>query len=345
MMKKILFYFAAVCTMAFAVSCQQEKLDAPAANDRDLVEVTFELSANDLQTKGVIGHDPTFIKDLKVGVYRNGNYLPEVKPKVSEEFGRGLTAKVSVVLVKGQTYDIAFWADHTGNPYYEVDFTAGQPGKNFPLVTVDYNEGEANNIYRDAWCAVKSHHVTDDSSKGVSVTLNRPFAQINVGTRDYKLAQKAGVTVTASSMKIVGVPDQLNMFTGETFNSTANTEVLFERSAIPGGTLTVYYNDETKTAEYDYLSMNYILVSNQANSDKGLVEVYIDFYEDGNDVRINDEIKVVSVPVRANYRTNLIADDVLTQAFDFNVVIDPNFDGEFTGWNPNYDKVEYPEKQ
>lgn len=340
-MKKILYFAAAVFAMAFAASCQQEKIDASAAKDCELVEVTFEIAATDLTTKAIIGHEPNFIKNLQVGIYRNGNYLPEVQAKVSEEFGRGLTAKVSVVLVKGQKYDIAFWADHVGNPYYTVDFNAGEAGAQYPLVTVDYAAGEANNIYRDAWCAVlEDYHVSDNSVLGQNetITLYRPLAQINVGTRDYKLAQKAGVTVTGSSMTVKQAPTKLNMFTGET---SEPVDVVLERSAIPAGTLTVYYQDEAKEAEYDYLGMNYILVSNVPGAEKEIVEVVIDFFEDDNTARINDDIVVKNVPVRRNYRTNLIADDVLTQAFDFSVVIDPNFDGEYTGWDPSFDEVQY----
>lgn len=338
-MKKILYFAAAMFAMAFAAACQQEKIDSPAAKDGELVEVTFNLSATDLQTKAVIGHNPTFIKNLQVGIYRNGNYLSDVQAKVTEEFGRGLAAKVTVVLVKGQEYDIAFWADHVGNPYYDVKFDAGQAGEMYPLVTVDYAEGAANNIYRDAWCAVlEDYKVTDKSVAGEEVTLNRPLAQVNVGTRDYKLAQQAGVSVTASAMTITNAATQLNMFTGETSNPV---KVTLERNAIPGGTLTVYYGDAQRTAEYTYLAMNYILVSNLPGTEQELVTVEMDFYEDNNAVRINDEIKVENVPVRRNYRTNLIADDVLTQAFDFNVVIDPIFDGEKDGWTPSYEDVEY----
>ena len=337
-MKKILFYAAALCTMAFAASCQQEKIDASAAKDCELVEVTFEIAATDLTTKAIIGHEPNFIKNLQVGIYRNGTYLPDVQAKVTEEFGRGLTAKVSVVLVKGQKYDVAFWADHVGNKYYTVKFDAEEAGQNYPLVTVDYEEGAANNIYRDAWCAVlKNYHVTDASIAGETITLSRPLAQVNVGTQDYDLAVDAGVTVTGSAMTITNAATKLNMFTGET---SEPVEVALERSALPAQTLTIYYQ-EANEAEYDYLGMNYILVSNVPGTEKELVTVELDFYEDGNDTPINDHITVQNVPVRRNYRTNLIAADVLTQAFDFNVVIDPLFDGEYDGWDSNWDDIEY----
>jgi len=348
-MKKILYYAAALLTMAFAASCQQEKLDAPAAKDGDLVEVTFEVSTEDLQTKAVIGHNPDFDKTLQVGVYRDGAYLPDVQPVVTTDFGTGTTAKVKVVLVKGQKYDVAFWADaketaDVVEDYYTVKFDAeDNAGKNYPQITVDYETGAANDIYRDAWCTVlKDYKVTDKSIEGETITLTRPLAQINVGTKDYQLAVNAGVTVTGSAMTITNAATQLNMFTGET---SAPVSVVLERSQIPHyfttdpatpTTLTVYYNDpDNAPVEYDYLGLNYILVSNvnEPGYDKDIVTVELDFYEDGNNAPINDHIVVENVPVRRNFRTNLIANDVLTQEFDFTVVIDPLYYGEYVnGW-------------
>lgn len=336
-MKKILYYAAALLTMAFAASCQQEKLDAPAAKDGDLVEVTFDISAEDLQTKAVVGHNPTFEKNLQVGVYRGGAYLYAVEPQVIQEFGTGLEAKVKVVLVKGQQYDIAFWADAKNNPYYSVDFT-GDDASDYPKVTVNY-DGIANDVNRDAWCTVlKDYKVTDKSIEGEIITLTRPLAQINVGTKDYQLAVNAGVKVTGSSMTVTNVATQLNMFTGETSEPES---VTFARSLIPycfdpATTLTVHYDDpDNASVEYDYLGLNYILVSNvnEPGYDKDIVTVELDFYEDGNNAPINDHIVVENVPVRRNFRTNLIANDVLTQEFEFTVVIDPLFYGEYVnGW-------------
>ena len=336
-MKKILIYAAALLTTAFAASCQQEKLDVPAAKDGDLVEVTFEISAEDLQTKAVVGHNPTFEKNLQVGVYRGGAYLYAVEPQVTQEFGTGLEAKVKVVLVKGQQYDIAFWADAKNNPYYSVDFT-GDDASDYPKVTVNY-DGIANDVNRDAWCTVlKDYKVTDKSIEGENITLTRPLAQINVGTKDYQLAVNAGVKVTGSSMTVTNVATQLNMFTGETSEPKS---VTFARSLIPycfdpATTLTVYYDDpDNAPVEYDYLGLNYILVSNvnEPGYDKDIVTVELDFYEDGNNAPINDHIVVENVPVRRNFRTNLIANDVLTQEFEFTVVIDPLYYGEYVnGW-------------
>ncbi len=364
-MKRILYYAAALLSMAFAASCQQETLETPVAKDGDLVEVTFEVSTADLQTKAIIGHNPTFDKALQVGVYRDGAYLPDVKPEVTVDFGTGLEAKVKVTLVKGQKYDIAFWADAKQSSaviedYYTVTFDAEDAsGKNYPLVEVNYEVGAANDIHRDAWCTVlKDYKVTDKSIEGETVTLTRPLAQVNVGTHDYQLAVNAGVKVTASAVKITNAATQLNMFTGETSNP-ANEPVILERATIPhcfnpSETLTVHYNDpQSAPVEYDYLGVNYILVSNVPGYEKDLVKVELDFYEDGNDNPVNDHITVENVPVRRNFRTNLIAEDVLTQEFEFTIVIDPLHNGEYVNGyvegDPytatNIDKILYKDAQ
>lgn len=327
-MKKILYYAAALLTTAFAASCQQEKLDAPAAKDGDLVEVTFEISAEDaLQTKAVVGETPDWDKELTFGAYRNGNLLPDDVYKIVNDFGTGTTATVTVTLVKGQEYDFVFWADAAGANYYSVDLQ----NKN---VTVNYDGKNANDKYRDAWYTVlQGYKVTDQSFKE-TITLRRPLAQINVGTLDYQEAVNAGVTITKSNVTVSKVASTLDFFTGKTSNPVDVTFAVHTTPmlSLPQGdnTLTVYYGTE-KEKEYDYLSLNYILVADDSATgfDKGLVDFKVDFYEEGNSNPVNDPIEIPNVPVRRNYRTNIVGDAVLTQEFDFEIIIDPLFYGEY----------------
>lgn len=342
-MKKFFYFAAAFIAMVFAASCQQEKLETPSVNGGELVDVVFDVYTSELQTKaddGIVGHNPVFEKTLKVGVYRNGKYLENANPRITTDFGEGLNAKVKVTLVKGQDYDIVFWADAKGSSYYNVDFKAVDPdnsGNNLALVTVNYDNVASNDVNRDAWCAVKNYLVTDGNNNQV-VTLTRPLAQINVGTRDYEDAVNAGVTVTESAIKVTKLPNQLDILSGKTYGEV---DVQVKRNTAPccftdPETLIVYFQ-QPEQAEYTYLSLNYVL----APQTKGLYTVQLFFYEDGNAYPINDVFEVKNVPLLKNHRTNLISDNVLTSDCEFNVEIDPFFNGEFTQNGNGFVEVPY----
>lgn len=324
-MKKILIYSAALLSMAFAASCQKEV--SPELGKGEAVEVTFTISNEAIQSKAVVGEVPEWDKELTFGVYRNGQLLSPAVYSVTDDFGTDNEATVTVTLVKGQTYDFVFWADSKGTNYYTVDLE----NKN---VTVNYGGLVANNKYRDAWYETLEGYKVTDSNLHQDITLRRAVAQINVGTLDYTAAQTAGVTVTKSEVTVKGVANVLNFFTGKT---EGNVDVTFAAADLPmntlpagENTLSVYKGQEQAT-EYEYLSLNYVLVADNSadGTEKGLVTFVVDFYEEGNDQPVNNPIQINNVPVRRNYRTNIISENVLTDMSTFSIVIDPAFDGEY----------------
>lgn len=324
-MKKILIYSAALLSLAFAASCQKEV--SPELGKGEAVEVTFTISNEAIQSKAVVGEAPEWDKELTFGVYRNGQLLSPAVYSVTDDFGTDNEATVTVTLVKGQTYDFVFWADSKGTNYYTVDLE----NKN---VTVNYGGLVANNKYRDAWYATLEGYKVTDSNLNQDITLRRAVAQINVGTLDYSAAQTAGVTVTKSEVTVKGVANVLNLFSGKT---EGNVDVTFEAEALPMNTLPAgentlsVYKGQDQATEYEYLSLNYVLVADNSadGTEKGLVTFVVDFYEDGNDQPVNNPIEINNVPVRRNYRTNIISENILTDMSTFSIVIDPAFDGEY----------------
>lgn len=324
-MKKILVYAAALLSMAFAASCQQEV--SPELGKGEAVNVTFTISNEAIQSKAVVGEEPEWEKELTFGVYRNGTLLSPEVYTIENDFDTDNEATVTVTLVKGQTYDFVFWADSKGTNYYTVDLE----NKN---VTVNYGGLAANNKYRDAWYATLEGYKVTDSNLHQDITLRRAVAQINVGTLDYDKAVTAGVTVTKSEVTVKGVANVLDLFTGKT---EGNVDVTFAAAALPMNTLPAgentlsVFRGADQATEYEYLSLNYVLVADNSadGTEKGLVTFVVDFYEDGNDQPVNNPIEINNVPVRRNYRTNIISENVLTDMSTFSIVIDPAFDGEF----------------
>lgn len=319
-MRKIFFYAAALCSMAFAASCQKEV--TPEIGKGEPVNVTFTISTESIQSKAVIGEAPSWEKTLTFGAYRNGNLLSPEVYKIVDDFGTDNEATVTLTLVKGQTYDFVFWADAAEKDYYTVDLEA----KN---VTVDYDAENANDKLRDAWYAVEEAYKVTDDNLNKNIELKRAVAQINVGTLDYAKAVTAGVVVTKSSVTVENVGSTLNFFTGKTSNPV---KVSYAANTIPmlsledENTLTVYNGTENEK-EYEYLSLNYVLTATGADQD--LVTFTVDFYEDGNDSPVNNPIRLENVPVRRNYRTNIISDNVLTDDATFTITINPIYDGEY----------------
>ena len=224
-------------------------------------------------------------------------------------------ATVSLRLAAGKTYDFLFWADSYGegdteNPY-TVNFDA-------QTLTVDYENALSNEEARDAFFGNATVAVKGAVSE--NIILKRPFAQLNIGTNDMAAAKASGLNTEAlqSSVTVSGIFSSMNLMSGIPDPSTS-TEVTFGLNAIPEETFT------TDGRTFDYLALNYLLVSDQ----KGLVNCKFT-YTDG---ATYDTKTVDNVPVQRNYRTNIFG-SLLTGSVDFDITIDPDF------YTPDYNYQE-----
>lgn len=236
---------AAVAVAVLTVGCAKEQ-----GTQEGPANVTFEIE-NPVAVTKAIG-DGTTAKKLYYQVFdAAGNPiagLPAQWKNLSS-----LKTTVSFQLVKDQKYNFIFWAQTPVDGYYTIDETEG-----LKKITADYStHNEANDENRDAFFAVEKDLVIS-GSVSKTVTLSRPFAQVNIGTLD-KL--KAGTTtapainLTDATSKVV-VKDVPTVFaplatTSETMFSGAS-DVTFEAAAVPTEKLSV------KGVKYDYLAMNYV---------------------------------------------------------------------------------------
>ena len=287
-MKKYLFASIAFGALALA-SCSSEEFDVKPAGGEGNVTFTASLPAS---VASRYYSDGSTAKNLQYAVYAQGTQTPLLEGTATFE---NLKATVSTTLATGKTYDILFWAQADGAPY---TFTAATQE-----VTVNYEGIKANNESLDAFFwAEKDLTVNGPVSK--TVTLTRPFAQVNVGTNDFEKAADAGAIVTASSISMKAYPG-LNLLTGEV--TGAETQVTFGKAAIPSG-------EAFPVDNYEYLAMAYVLVP----ADKQLVDITL-----GIDATPNTPV-FASVPVQRNYRTNIYG-ALLTNPAVFNVEITPDY--------------------
>lgn len=313
-MKRILFGFAALAGMLFVNSCSDD-LQTPTTDYDNAYEVSFSVGVEHKISSRAIS-DGTATDQLVYQLFdAQGNPVtaqPVVLNNVTFPYN-----DLTLRLVKGQTYQIAFWAQNSKCDAYDVtDLTA---------VKVNY-AGANNDETRDAFFKTETFTVTADMK--ISSTLSRPFAQINVGVTDEDWEAAKEMNFTKSQVTITNAADQINLLTGKV---TGSTPVTYTASLMPlvwddAQTLTVKTSDAT--ANFNYLSMSYILapdVTTANGASKTTLETLeFAFTNEAGDKTVTLKDGLTSVPVQRNWRTNIIG-SFLTTAVDFEIVLEPDF--------------------
>ena len=344
-MKKILVFAAAMASMLFAASCQKENFSS-AEQGADVVKATLTIQAPGLPGTKAMSADQEKVGDglaadnLVFAVFdENGEELPnlrqgdwvngigDVTTDVTFDNSATPTTTVTVTLVRGKVYTFVCWAQNKAATCYDF--------KDMKNIGIDYTEyNAANNDLRDAFYAcVQTEKVTENFSQ--TVTLSRPFAQINVGTTDFVAAQKAGLEIDNlySTMTVKNAATTLETFTGKAINPVELTYE-YAHAISPENDLVinknlVQNNPQVAIADkYGWLAMNYVLVADGSDNGEGsaLVEVSFEVRE-GDDVVLTS-YDVPNVPVQRNYRTNIVG-SLLTAEGEISIIIDPIFNGEY----------------
>ena len=346
-MKKILFYATAMASMLLAFACQKETI-SPAAQGGDVVTATFTIQTPGVPgTKAVTSADQLSVGDgraadnLVFAVYdENGDELVDLRQgdwvnKIGDnqnviKFDNSETPKttITVKLVRGKEYSFVCWAQNEAATCYDF-----KDMKNIGISYADYNA--ANNDLRDAFYAYAKTNgvVTENFSQ--TITLARPFAQVNVGTTDFVEAKKAGLEIDNlySTVTVKNAATSLETFTGKASAPVAAT-FEYAHAVAPEFDLVINKNkvvNDPKVAiadKYGWLAMNYVLVAD--GSDNGLssalAEVSFELREGAGTVLASYDVP--NVPVQRNYRTNIVG-GLLTAEGTINIIIDPIFNGEY----------------
>lgn len=314
-MKRTFKSLAVLALSALAmVSCQKELL-GPATQEGQEVEVSLDLTTPLMGTKAYA--DGKSVDVVHVHVYQqdaqgNLTYIaPATQGAAIETPSKDVTmsggrASYSTRLVTGQTYTFVFWAEKKNNGHY----TYNPETKN---VTVSYANAAGNDESRDAFYAVLAgKKITGAYSE--SVTLNRPFAQINFGASDYDAAKAAGITVTGASVKLTKIGNSINLLNGEV---TGEETVTFANANLPSDA-----NATLRVAGvvYKYVAMDYVLVG---NGDKTLSDVTLTLEATGTQ-STKPVYTYTNVPLQGNYRTNIVG-SLFTSPADINITVDPAF--------------------
>ena len=315
-MKRILS-LAILATAMLASSCALK--DDFKGTDSDFATVSVTVGEPGTVSTRAIG-DGTTVNQLHYAVYDEGGVLiadlGDVKDVAS------FPTQVEITLAKGQTYSIVFWAQNSGTTAYS--YTDGD----LKNITIDYT-GANNDEARDAFFKTVSHTVTGDIE--LDVTLERPFAQINLGVteEDWNDAKVAGIEVKESEVVISNAATSLDLFNGTVGNGES---VTYTASVIPGEDLMVDFDKNGTKEAYKYLSLSYILVCDETQTPDnegmyGTNSSLVNTTFTLSTTKAPVVVKVDNLPVQRNWRTNVIG-RMLTGDITFNIDIDPIFDGE-----------------
>ena len=305
-MKTKLFSMFAVVAMLLTTSCSNDETNELISGEPVTTSFKVQLP-NSIGTRPNKGAKKAFADGktatvLKYMVFDENNKRVTTIP--TGEQAINLSTNVQLSLITGKKYKIVFWAANAAAPY-----TIDETGK----VTVNYEGMKTNDESLDAFC--RCYEYTAGAEVENPVKLYRPFAQLNVGTKDMDKAVKAGFKKADAKTKVQvsGIANTLNLITGQV---SGEAEVTCDLNAIPTG--------ETFPKEgYEYLSMDYLLVGKETKS-------VVDVKWTVTDGTFNSERTFTNVPLQGNYRTNIFG-NLLTSPTDFNVEIDPAFN------EPDYD--------
>ncbi len=288
-MKNIFRILMAVAVL-FTASCAKEEISSSIAGGE--VEVTFTANIPELGTRAEYGAGEQ-VNTLRYYVYDGNTLLSDLSGE--QGIAVGVPTTVNLVLLKGMTYNIVFWADC--GKVYNYD-TASKS------VTVDYAAVEANDEKRDAFYKfVAAFDPATATSEDTNIVLTRPFAQLNaISTDDLTAHNNANITLTTSTVTL-DVYNTFNLATGSVdTNSKVPATQLIANNVLENGLISMNYFFASANESYTTdvtLAVNY---SNGASYSR----------------------KFTYVPLKQNYRTNIIG-QLLSKSTDFKVTIDHAF--------------------
>ena len=314
-MKKILLFASALAGLFLAGSCQKENFES-AGNT-----VSFTVEApGAIATKAIA--DGKNVNEVHYAVYKTHSgvdYSIDDSGTIDGPLAQGVVpmenkrASIDFDLLQDQEFTVIFWAQVKDAGHYELG----------DLRTIKVATSVMGNDETRAAFYARYDFSTYEHKDHV-VTLKRPFAQLNLLTTAESLTpvqtgQTQGYTIDVKKSEVVvaGLADTFNTLTGLAPEPEGDPKFVFQMADTPEeqGQETLVVNGKA----YHYVSMNYFFVP----QDEKLVDIKYTVSTDKGDIKN----EIISVPVKENYRTNIIG-NLLTKESTFEIFVDANFDGQ-----------------
>ena len=308
-MKKLIFSAAVLASAFFAASCQQELLDPQAEG----ATVTYTVEVPDAIATKAIGDEITDVDKVYFEVYRAADVVDLTKDPVYSGVNPVINrlASFSLEFVKNQEFVVLFWAQNSS-----LVKTADNPGGMYDINDLRaiklVNPGASNNAAAQVFAGKDTVSDCVSAAKG-KVTLKRPVSQINVYTTTESLSfGNVTIGLDKSSMTVAGLYNTFNVATGAPVELDENVAIFeYTEAAVP--------NESADNAAYTYVAMNYVGFASQAGT-----TTTVDFTIKTTTEAEPIEHTVSNVPVKPNYRTNIIG-NLITSDVKYNVELDQDW--------------------
>ena len=317
-MKKILLFASALAGLFLAASCQQENLEP----EQMAGTVKFTVEAPGAMATKTIA-DGMNVDEVHYEVYKNVEGVDHaLLDPDSEPMAKGVVAmenkkaNITLDLLQDQEYTVIFWAQVEGAGHYDTS----------DLRCVAFEgEVDANDESRAAFFK-RFDFDTYEHKDYANIILRRPFAQLNLLTtmeslKPVSTGQTSGYEIDAKESEIIvsGLATSFNTVDG--VGIAYDQPLTFAMAATPEeqGQATLKVNGK----DYHYVSMNYMFVPVDAEDGSATVELKYEIVTDKGSIKH----EIVNVPIRENYRTNVIG-NLFTKESKFEIIVDAEFDGQ-----------------
>ena len=309
-MKKLFFFAAAALAMLSAASCQKEPV-ASVEGGNAVVSLSIALPEAP-QTRAIAQAENADIVYFEVWNSDWTKKLP-VQDKNGNPFNSAKVtdrkANIELTLVADQTYNFLFWAQNEACGAYDVTDL-----KNVKIKYDVMADPQGKDDSFDAF--YKADTIKVNGAVNETVVLYRPFAQLNFATNRMKTSF-GDVVLGDSEVTVKGLATSFNTIKGVGEIENEPATVTFKANGLATDVAGNTEMLKTNGGEYTWLTMDYMLMKDKSD----LVEVEASF-DLGMDVPV--EHKIANVPLKKNYRTNIIG-DVFAADAKLQIIIDQAF--------------------
>ena len=236
------------------------------------------------------------VNKVVCAVFEDGEEISTLREVITIQEGEDIV--FAPRLIKGRTYEVVFWAMKDDN--YDVD--------DMTAITRASGATAAESEF-DAF--TESVEVEVTGSKSETITLKRPFAQLNLGvtTEDWIAVETLGMTPQKIDIKVTG-KDTFNALTGA---ATGEEKELTYTLGVSGEDL------EAGSEIYKSIAMCYVYPDAGQENKK----ITYTIYDQKNDV-IRENVTIQNIPLENNYRTNVVG-GLLTGTITYTITFEKDF--------------------
>lgn len=290
---KNLIYLLLVLPLLF-ISCSNDDITI----SEETVQVSF--CAEIPQPMGTRASSTLSVDKVYCAVFENGDEISTLRQTIDIIEGEPIV--FAPRLIKGRTYDIVFWASKA-DAYNVTNMKAITRATNSSTNETDFDAFTSHvNVF------------VNNSNQPTNIELTRPLAQLNLGVTQVDwdgVASESTFNMIPTNITISLTGK--NAFNALTGLATGEDMSISYNLSVSGNGFTV----DEKT--YKNIAMCYVLPDAQKENFDITYSIY-----DQNNKAIRSDVTINSVPLQANYKTNIVG-GLLTGIVTYNISLQTEY--------------------